>query len=244
MVSISRRYSEEKPAMAAKRRKKQTSAVLIIIVAVLVVVIPAALAGIVLLVLYLGGDGGTPSPGKEKVGPGATDWLPDPELAKNLQEQETVLKRSGFRFRLPRNWAQTPAAPAAPGFEDYFFVGQDVTHKDGSHPDLFIREYTIGDGEWPTVSQDLRYLLKKAFEFLDRKYNLPHQQGAAELGRINGVDFIKAPADVQAVGRHDFVMVYFCVSRPHQLLIRARAFDPDHERTLRLIESSIRTLKR
>jgi len=225
--------------MAVKRRKKkQTSAVTIIIVAVLAAVIPAAVAGIVLLVLNTGGNGGTTI-----VGPG-TDWVPDPELAKNLQEQETVLKRSDFRFRLPRNWVQTPAAPAAPGFEDYFFVGQDVTHKDGSHPDLIIREYTIGDREWPTVSQNLHYLLKKAFEFLDRKYNLPHHQGAAELGRINGVAFIKAPAEVQAVGRHDFMMVYFCVSRPHQLLIRARAFDPDHERTLRLIETSIHTLKR
>ena len=141
-------------------------------------------------------------------------------------------------------WVQTPAQPAAPGFEDYVFVGQDITHKDGSHPDLFIREYTIGDREWPKVSQDLRYLLSKAFEFLEKKFNLPYQQGVAELGRINGVDFIKAPAEVQAVGRHDFMLVYFCVSRPHQLLIRARAFDPDHERTLRLIETSIRTLKR
>jgi len=227
--------------MAARRRKKQSSAVPIIIVAVLVVVIPAAIAGIVLLVLNAGGGGGT---GKDKVGPGTTDWLPEPELAKNLQEQETVLKRSGFRFRMPRNWVQTPTAPAAPGFEDYVFVGQDITHKDGSHPDLFIREYTIGDREWPKVSQDLRYLLSKAFEFLEKKFNLPYQQGVAELGRINGVDFIKAPAEVQAVGRHDFMLVYFCVSRPHQLLIRARAFDPDHERALRLIETSIRTLKR
>jgi hypothetical protein len=141
-------------------------------------------------------------------------------------------------------WVQTPAQPAAPGFEDYIFAGQDITHKDGSHPDLFIREYTIGDRGWATVSQDLRYLLSKAFEFLDRQYNVHHRQGAAELGRINGVDFIKAPAEVQAVGRHDFMLVYFCVSRPHQLLIRARAFDPDHERALRLTETNIRTLKR
>jgi hypothetical protein len=230
--------------MAAKRRTKHISVALIIIAAVLVVVLAAAIAGVVLLVLFLGGDGGTTNTGKHKIGPEATDWLPDPELAKDLHAQETVLKRSGFRFRLPREWVQSPTGPPAPGFEDYIFVGKDLTHKDGTHADLFIREYTIGDREWPNVSQDLRYLLGKAFDFLDRKFNVPHQRGPAELGRINGVPFIKASAEAQAVGRHDFMMVYFCVSRPHQLLIRARAFDPEHDQTLRLIETSVRTLKR
>jgi hypothetical protein len=172
---------------------------------------------------------------REAAAKAGVDWTPDPRA---LEELGPAVDIQGYQIRPPKDYAVTAPPPVPKGSKAFTWRGP--RRIDGTAPDFMITVVTLPPVEaHATIDQNLAQLTSS----FRRKFPGLSTTGH-EYGRINGLKFARTYWTAVRQGVEVHGILYTGVDDNKRILFISQDIDPHYDRTAKLVESALMTLRK